>query len=50
MENLNISIVLPVESSKHKNFIELFSSAVQSIHNQVKDCPRRGKVLLGSGS
>jgi hypothetical protein len=45
MENLNISIVLPVESSKHKNFIELFSSAVQSIHNQVKDCPRRGKVL-----
>lgn len=45
MENLNISIVLPVESSKHKNFNELFSSAVQSIHNQVKDCPRRGKVL-----
>jgi hypothetical protein len=45
MENLNISIVLPVESSKHKNFSELFSSAVQSIHNQVKDCPRRGKVL-----
>ena len=45
MENLNISIVLPVESSKHKNFSELFSSAVQSIHKQVKDCPRRGKVL-----
>jgi len=45
MENLNISIVLPIESSKHKNFNELFSSAVQSIHNQVKDCPRRGKVL-----
>ncbi len=45
MENLNISIVLPVESSKHKNFNELFLSAIQSIHNQVKDCPRRGKVL-----
>ena len=43
MENLNISVVLPVESSKHKNFTELFKSCITSIHNQVKDCPRRGK-------
>lgn len=36
MENLNISIVLPVETSKHKNFDELFESCVTSIKNQNK--------------
>jgi len=36
MENLNISIVLPVETSKHKNFDELFKSCVTSIKNQNK--------------
>jgi len=35
MEKLNISIVLPVESSKHRNFESLFTSCVTSIKNQV---------------
>jgi len=34
MEKLNISIVLPVESSKHKNFDTLFTSCITSIKNQ----------------
>lgn len=34
MENLNISVVLPVETSKHKNFDLLFASCVTSIKNQ----------------
>jgi len=45
MENLNISIVLPIESSKHKNFDLLFKSCITSITNQVKECPIRGKCL-----
>ena len=36
MENLNISVVLPIESSKHKGFDNLFKSCVISIINQVK--------------
>lgn len=34
MENLNISVILPIESSKHKNFKELFNSCITSIKNQ----------------
>lgn len=35
MENkLNVSVILPVESSKHKNFLELFTNAVISVMNQ----------------
>jgi hypothetical protein len=34
MEKLNVSVILPVESYKHKNFEEQFNSAIQSIHNQ----------------
>ena len=30
----DISVVLPVESSKHKNFLELFTNAIVSIKNQ----------------
>ena len=35
MKNLSVSVVLPVESSKHKNFESLFSSCVTSIKNQI---------------
>ena len=35
MKNLNVSIILPVESSKHKNFETLFSSCITSIKNQI---------------
>lgn len=45
MEKLNVSVVLPVESSKHKNFDSLFRSCITSINNQIKDCPRRGEVV-----
>ena len=34
MENVNVSVILPIESSKHKNFIELFSNAVLSVKQQ----------------
>ena len=45
MEKLNVSVVLPIESSKHKNFDVLFKSCITSINNQVKECPRRGEVI-----
>lgn len=34
MENLNVSVILPIESSKHKNFDVLFKSCITSIKNQ----------------
>jgi len=34
MENFNVSVILPIESSKHKDFNELFSKSIQSIVNQ----------------
>jgi hypothetical protein len=34
--NLNISVILPVESTKHKNFDELFTKSIQSILFQEK--------------
>jgi len=34
MENVNVSVILPIESSKHKNFMELFSNAVLSVKQQ----------------
>ena len=34
MENINISVVLPIESSKHKNFELLFDSCIKSILSQ----------------
>ena len=34
MENLDVSVILPVESYMHKNFEELFTSSIQSIQNQ----------------
>ena len=30
----DISVILPVESSKHKNFSELFTNAITSVKNQ----------------
>ena len=35
MENLDISVILPVESSKHLDFAEYFDKAILSIQNQV---------------
>ena len=34
MENVNVSVILPIESSKHKNFMDLFSNAVLSVKQQ----------------
>jgi len=47
MENnlLNVSVILPIESSKHKNFDEYFKSCITSVKNQIKECPRRGEVV-----
>lgn len=35
MENLDISVILPIESSKHLDFTEYFDKAILSIQNQV---------------
>ena len=34
MENINVSIILPIESSKHRDFLDFFTKAVKSINNQ----------------
>ena len=46
MKSLNISIVLPVETSKHKNFDSLFRSCVTSIQNQNK-LTDKGESIVG---
>ena len=33
----DISVILPVESSKHKNFDELFTNSIVSIKNQTSE-------------
>ena len=45
MENLNVSIVLPIESSKHKDFETLFSSCITSIKNQIL-VDNKGKTVV----
>jgi hypothetical protein len=45
MEKLNISVVLPIESSKHKNFDSLLNGCITSLKNQIKVCPERGDVV-----
>lgn len=47
MEKFNVSIVLPIESSKHKDFEEYFSKSVQSIINQ--ETPVNELVIVHSG-
>ena len=42
MEKLDISIVLPIESSKHKNFNDLFKSSITSVINQQKEIYKKG--------
>jgi len=44
MEKLNISVVLPVESSKHKNFTDLFKSCIVSVQQQIKESVRGENV------
>lgn len=46
MENLNISIILPIESSKHLNFDDYFKNAILSILNQ--SVPVKELVLVYS--
>ena len=45
MSNLNISVILPIESSKHKDFVTLFNSCVTSIKNQVLVDNKENKVV-----
>ena len=45
MEKLDISIVIPVESSKHKNFNDLFKTSIVSIVNQKKEIHKKGVVI-----
>jgi GT2 family glycosyltransferase len=45
MEKLNISVVLPVESSKHKNFTDLFKSCIVSVQQQIKESVRGENVI-----
>ena len=47
MENqlLNVSVIIPIESSKHKSFESYFNSSVSSIKNQIKTCDRNGEVI-----
>lgn len=45
MNKLNISVILPIESSKHKNFETLFDSAVKSVQNQLKTSIKGDEVV-----
>jgi len=45
MKKLDISVILPLESSKHKNFETLFESCITSIHNQIKTNSKNEKVV-----
>jgi len=45
MEKLDISIVLPIESSKHKNFNDLFKSSITSVINQQKEIYKKGVII-----
>lgn len=42
---MNISVILPIESSKHKNFNELFNACIVSIKNQIREDSKRGVVI-----
>lgn len=45
MNKLNISVIIPVESSKHKNFDSLFNSSIKSIQNQLKTSIKGDEVV-----
>lgn len=45
MESLNISVILPIESSKHKNFETLFTSCITSLQNQDRYNNKEEKVI-----
>lgn len=47
MEKLDVSVILPVESSKHKDFTDYFTKAIVSINNQLT--PVNELVLVHSG-
>jgi len=47
MEKFNVSIVLPIESSKHMDFEDYFSKSIQSIINQ--ETPINELVIVHSG-
>ena len=45
MDKLNISVILPIESSKHRNFDSLFEGCITSISNQIKESYEFGEVV-----
>jgi hypothetical protein len=45
MDKLNISVILPIESSKHRNFDSLFTGCITSISNQIKESYEIGEVV-----
>lgn len=45
MKALDISVILPINSSKNKNFLTLFDSAVKSISNQNKETKKHGVIV-----
>jgi hypothetical protein len=45
MDKLNISVILPIESSKHRNFDSLFDGCITSISNQIKESYEFGEVV-----
>jgi len=45
--NFNISVILPIESSKHKNFIQYFTACITSIKQQ--DSPINELVIVHTG-
>jgi len=42
---MDISVILPIESSKHKNFIELFESSIKSVENQIRENSKKEKII-----
>lgn len=42
---LDLSVILPIESSKHKSFEEYFNSCISSIKNQITETKKKGKVV-----
>jgi hypothetical protein len=46
MDNtIDISVILPIESSKHKNFEEYFNSCISSVKNQITETGKKGKII-----
>ena len=42
---MDISVILPIESSKHKNFMELFEASIKSVENQIRENSKKEKII-----